>query len=104
MSDPETPREIVVPDQSLRDIQRRRWARTVVPHLITLPCPMPKCDGLQTFTGRSFQNGIGPLINIHTCDRCGARQDIADDYYPRIEYRNDSGRPVNLKNGRTEDR
>jgi hypothetical protein len=94
--------ETLVPDQSIRDIQRRRWARPMVPHLLTLPCPMSKCAGLQTFTGRSFTEGMGPLINIHTCGRCGARQDIADDYYPRIEYRTEDGRSINLMTGQAE--
>ena len=98
-----TEKEVVVPDQSLADLQRKRFARLIVPHMLILGCPMSRCRGNQCFTGRSYQDGMGPLVNIHTCDKCGARQDISDDYYPRIEYR-DEGRPVNMKTGRTEER
>jgi len=88
-------------DLSLRDVQRRRFARPLVPHLLTFPCIHPKCDGLFTFTGRSFQQGMGPLINIHTCDRCGQELELADDYYPRLIYR-DGSATVNINTGRVE--
>lgn len=93
--------DVIVPDQSLADIQRRRFARPMVPHVLTLPCPMPTCRGVMCFTGRSFQDGMGPTVYIHMCDTCGARQDIAEDHYPRIEYRDHDGRPINMANGRT---
>jgi len=93
---------VAVPEQSLRDIQRRRFARAMVPYLLTLPCPMPKCRGVQVFSGRSSQQGMGPLINIHFCDQCGAQEDLADDYYPRIEYRDHDGRPINMNTGKAE--
>lgn len=91
-----------VPDQSLADLRRRVWARKVWPHMLTITCPMKCKGGLMTFTGRSYQDGMGPLVNIHECDKCGAREDIANDYYPRIEYRNEEGRPINLRNGKAE--
>jgi len=92
--------DVLVPEQSLRDIQRRRWAQPLVPYVLTLPCPVSGCEGVLYFTGRSSKAGTGPLINIHTCDRCGGRADLADDYYPRIEYRNHDGRPVDMATGR----
>jgi hypothetical protein len=91
----------MAPDQSLADIARRRWALPLVPHLITLPCPS-RCTGLMVWTGRSSQQGMGPLINIHECDTCRLREDLADDHYPRIEYRTLEGRTVNIERGRVD--
>ena len=85
-------------DQSLADLQRRVWARPLVPHLLNLQC----CEcrqgqsGLMCWTGRSYQDGMGPLINIHECTVCGVREDIASDWYPRIAYRDKDGRDVNM--------
>jgi hypothetical protein len=87
------------PQQSIADIQRRIWSRRVNPYLLTLPC-LNRCEGgLMLFTGRSYQQGSGPLINIHTCSVCGEEEEIAEDYYPRLEYRDEDGRQVDLAKG-----
>jgi hypothetical protein len=86
------------PEAKLVDVL---FARPLVPHLLTFPCVQPKCDGLFTFTGRLYRQGVGPLINIHVCDRCGQELELADDYYPRLVYR-DGSATVNINTGRVE--
>ncbi len=48
------------------------------------------------WTGRSYTEGCGPTVNIHECTKCGAREDLAEDWYPRIQYRDLDGRIVNM--------
>lgn len=94
-------KEKTVPDQSLADTDNLRREHSVVPVFVTLRCPMKKCEGSMVWTGRSYQDGMGPLVNVHRCDACEARQDIADDYYPRLEYKGAwTDRYLNLKTGK----
>jgi len=90
-----------ITDLSIADIRRNRHARPLVPHLLTLPCPSCRGRGHLVFMGSSHTQGMGPLMNHHQCDVCEARTDLADDYYPRLEYRDGSttidvstGKPV----------
>ena len=88
-----------ITDQSLTDVKRRVWARPMVPHLLTLQCAA-RCDGgMMRYTGRSHTQGTGPLVNKHECDKCGALEELADDFYPRIQYRDQDGRIVDAPTG-----
>ena len=89
------PKQKMAAEQSLADLDRREWARPLVPHLINLACSA--CSGgLMRWVGRSYQDGMGPLINIHECTKCDVREDLAGRYYPHLAYRDRDGRDVNM--------
>ena len=93
-----------ITDQSLADVRRRQWAEPLVPHLMTLSCAR-RCGGRMVFDGHSSTQGMGPTVNRHVCSECGVNEEIADDHYPRLEYRTTGeGRVVNLATGRREPR
>jgi hypothetical protein len=80
-------KERLAGERSLAELDRARDEDRIIPYLVQSHCPEPGCRGFLTFSGRSDQDGMGPLINIHYCNVCQIRDDLAQEYYPRVIYR-----------------
>jgi hypothetical protein len=87
-------KERMAKERSLADLIKARTEETLVPVLVRSCCPERGCRGFLEFSGRSYQQGMGPLINIHYCTHCGIRDDLAEQYYPRVIYRDAQGQFV----------